>query len=112
VELDNVVGVTGVNAKVLVSMSICIGDVNQSGAVTVEDINAVKAHSGNAVTSSTFQYDLNHDGFIDSIDTTQDKSVVGDSVYPDFDFTGHYYHARSLLPQCLPPDQSQLPARR
>jgi RHS repeat-associated protein len=97
VELDNVVGVTGVNAKVLVSMSICIGDVTQSGAVTVEDINAVKAHSGNAVTSSTFQYDLNHDGYIDSIDTAQDKSVVGDSVYPDFAFTGHYYHARSGL---------------
>lgn len=97
VELDNVVGAVGVNSKVLVSMSICIGDVNQSGAVTVEDIRAVQSQSGHAVTTSSFQYDVNADGFIDAIDTSLDKSVAGDSLYPDFAFTGHYYHARSGL---------------
>jgi hypothetical protein len=45
VELDNVVGVVGVNSKVLVSMSVLIGDVNQSGSVTNEDILAVQSHS-------------------------------------------------------------------
>src|SRR5207244_2461859 len=96
-ELDNVVGAVGVNAKVLVSMSICVGDVNQSGAVTVEDIDAVKAHSGPAPNSTTFIYDLNHDGFLDSADIAQIRSVAsqGASLFPDFAFTGHYYHARS-----------------
>lgn len=97
IELDNVVGAVGVNTKVLVSMSACIGDVNQNGAVTVEDINLVKSQSGNAVTSSTFKYDVNVDGFIDAIDTSLDVSVAGGSLYPDFAFTGHYYHARSGL---------------
>ena len=98
-ELDNVVGVVGINSKVLVSMSICVGDVNQSGAVTVEDIDAVKAHSGPAPNSTTFIYDLNHDGFLDSADIGQIKSVAsqGASLFPDFAFTGHYYHARSGL---------------
>ena len=99
VELDNVVGGVGVNSKVLVSMSVLVGDVNQSGAVTVEDYTLVLQHSGQSVTSSTFQYDVTHNGLINSSDYgyTQTLAGQGDSLYPDFTFTGHYYHARSGL---------------
>jgi RHS repeat-associated protein len=99
VELDNVVGVTGINSKVLVSMSVLVCDVNQSGAVTVEDMALIQANSGMAVTNSTFKYDTNHNGLINSTDASiafQSLSQ-GDSLYPDFVFTGHYYHARSGL---------------
>jgi RHS repeat-associated protein len=99
VELDNVVGAVGVNSKVLVSMSVLVGDVNQSGAVTVEDFILVQANSGFAVTNSTFKYDTTHNGAINSSDigSTQTLARQGDSLYPDFAFTGHYYHARSGL---------------
>jgi RHS repeat-associated protein len=99
VELDNVVGAVGINSKVLVSMSVLVGDVNQSGAVTIEDIRLVQANSGVAVTSSTFMYDTTHNGAINSSDIGQTQYLEnqGDSLYPDFAFTGHYYHARSGL---------------
>ncbi len=98
-ELDNVVGVVGVNTKVLVSMSVLVGDVNQSGAVTIEDIALVTANTGMALTGSTFKYDINHNGLINSTDITQIKVLgsQGSSLYPDFAFTGHFYHARSGL---------------
>ena len=99
VELDNVVGVIGTNAKVLVGMSVLIGDVNQDGAVTAEDINAVQSKSGYAVDNTTFKYDVNHNGAINSSDVgyTQYVESQDASLFPDFAFTGHYYHARSGL---------------
>jgi RHS repeat-associated protein len=96
-ELDNVVGVVGINSKVLVSMSVLVGDVNQSGAVTNEDIVAVQQHSGSVVDSTTFQYDTTHNGAINSADIYFTQGRESDSLYPDFAFTGHYYHARSGL---------------
>jgi RHS repeat-associated protein len=99
VELDNVVGVVGVNSKVLVSMSVLVGDVNQNGAVTVEDINLIKANVAATVDSTTFKYDTNANGVISNGDVSQAAAMEsqGDSLYPDFAFTGHYYHARSGL---------------
>ncbi len=98
-ELDNIIGVVGVNTKVLISMSVLVGDVNQSGAVTIEDIALVTANTGVAVTGSTFKYDINHNGAINSSDISQIKVLgsQGSSLYPDFAFTGHFYHARSGL---------------
>jgi RHS repeat-associated protein len=99
IELDNVVGVVGINSKVLVSMSVLIGDVNQDGAVTAEDVFLIRSHSLAAIDSSTFKYDVNADGRIDSSDVYVDRvsEINGDSLFPDFAFTGHYYHARSGL---------------
>jgi RHS repeat-associated protein len=80
-------------------MSVLVGDVNQSGAVTVEDYTLVLANSGNVADSSTFKYDVTHNGIINSSDYgyTQTLAGQGDSLYPDFAFTSHYYHARSGL---------------
>jgi RHS repeat-associated protein len=99
VELDNVVGVTGTTAKVFVAMSVLAGDVNQNGAVTVQDINLVKSHVAAPVDSTTFIYDTNHNGVITNTDVSQTKSFEGNgnSLFPDFAFTGHYYHSRSGL---------------
>ena len=99
VELDNVVGVTGTTAKVLVAMSVLACDVNQDGVVTAEDINAVQSKSGVAVSATTFKYDVTHNGAINSSDIayTQDSESQDASLFPDFAFTGHYYHARSGL---------------
>jgi RHS repeat-associated protein len=67
--------------------------------VTLDDVRLVQAESGVAVDSTTFQYDTNVDGFINSADIGQTKAGASNanSVYPDFAFTGHYYHARSGL---------------
>jgi hypothetical protein len=83
VELDNVVGVVGVNSKVLVSMSVLICDVNQSGSVTNEDILAVQSHSGATVDSTTFKYDTTANGVINSSDISYTQSSESDSLYPD-----------------------------
>lgn len=99
VELDNVVGVAGTTAKVLVAMSVLVGDVNQNGAVTVEDVTLVRSFNSHAIDSSTFRYDVNASGHIDAGDVGLDtlSSGQGASLFPDFAFTGHYYHARSGL---------------
>jgi RHS repeat-associated protein len=97
VELDNVLGVTGLTAKVFVAMSVLVGDVNQNGAVTADDIDLVKGHLGATVDNSTFKYDVNANGAINSSDLALNKTMYGDSLFPDFAFTGHYYHARSGL---------------
>jgi len=80
-------------------MSVLIGDVNQDGAVTAEDVFLIRSHSLAAIDSSTFKYDVNADGRIDSSDVYVDRvsEINGDSLFPDFAFTGHYYHARSGL---------------
>lgn len=99
VELDNVVGVTGLTEKVFVAMSVLVGDVNQNGAVTSEDIELIRVLSGNVANSGTFKRDLNVDGVVNSADITAVRRTEGDgaSLFPDFAFTGHYYHARSGL---------------
>ncbi len=97
VELDNVVGVTGLTDKVFVTMSVLVGDVNQNGAVTSDDIDLVRANLGAVIDNSTFKYDVNANGAITSSDLALNKSMYGDSLFPDFAFTGHYYHARSGL---------------
>jgi RHS repeat-associated protein len=98
VELDNISGGgKAATAKVLVAMGVLSGDVNQNGAVTIEDINLVYANSGAGVTASTFKYDVTFNGTINSSDVGQTQSSNGGSLFPDFAFTGHYYHARSGL---------------
>jgi RHS repeat-associated protein len=97
VELDNVVGAVGTNSKVLVSMSVLVCDVDQSGSVTSADLDLVAAHSGSVVDSNTFQYDTTHNGAISSGDIYFTSSRETGTLYPDFAFTGHYYHARSGL---------------
>jgi RHS repeat-associated protein len=99
VELDNVVGVTGVTDKVLVAMSVLVGDVNQDGAVTGIDSDLVRSSSGASVTTATFKKDVTANGFINSGDFSATGTSVyqGAALFPDFAFTGHYYHARSGL---------------
>lgn len=96
-ELDNVAGTKKTTQKVLVAMSVLVCDVNQNGAVTVEDINLVTANVGANVTASTFQYDVNASGTISSSDVSTVQFANGGSLFSDFTFTGHYYHARSGL---------------
>jgi RHS repeat-associated protein len=99
VELDNVVGITGVTSKVLVAMSVLVGDVNQDGAVTGIDSDLVRSSSGASVTADTFKKDVTANGFINSGDFSATGTGVyqGAALFPDFAFTGHYYHARSGL---------------
>jgi RHS repeat-associated protein len=97
VELDNVTGIVGVTAKAFVAVSFLKGDVNQDGAVTPEDVFLVRASTATNPTASTFPRDVNANGVIDSGDVFVDRQADGDSLFPDFAFTGHYYHARSGL---------------
>jgi RHS repeat-associated protein len=99
VELDNVVGVAGTTAKVFVAMSVLIGDVNQDGAVTVADVALIQAMTRHPVDSSTFTRDINANGLIDGNDVSAGATSdsQGAALFPDFAFTGHYYHARSGL---------------
>jgi RHS repeat-associated protein len=99
VELDNVIGMTGMTAKVFVAMSVCIGDVNQDGAVTVDDVTLIQAMARHSVTASTFTRDINANGLIDGNDVSAGAASEGQGaeLFPDFAFTGHYYHARSGL---------------
>jgi RHS repeat-associated protein len=97
IELDNVTGVSGITGKVFVAVSFLKGDVNQDGAVTPEDVFLVRSSTGTNPTASTFPRDVNANGIIDSGDVFVDRQAYGDSLFPDFAFTGHYYHARSGL---------------
>jgi RHS repeat-associated protein len=99
VELDNVSGGRGSTPtqKVFVAMSVLSGDVNQNGAVTIEDINLVNGNAGAPVTASTFKYDVTFNGTINSSDVGQEQASYDGSLFPDFAFTGHYYHTRSGL---------------
>jgi RHS repeat-associated protein len=97
VELDNVVGAVGVNSKVLVSMSVLVCDVDQSGSVTSTDVALTAANSGHLLDSTTFKYDTTHNGAISSGDITFANMRETGTLYPDFAFTGHFYHARSGL---------------
>jgi RHS repeat-associated protein len=99
VELDNVIGVTGMTAKVFVAMSVCIGDVNQDGVVTADDVALIQAMTRHSVTASNFTRDINANGSIDGNDVSAGAASEGQGaeLFPDFAFTGHYYHARSGL---------------
>lgn len=99
VQLENVSDGSGSTAKVFVAMSVLVGDVNQNGAVTIADVNLIKANLAAPVNGSTFKCDTNHNGAISSADVSQTQSLQnqGSSMFPDFAFTGHYYHARSGL---------------
>jgi RHS repeat-associated protein len=98
-ELDNVTGSGGVTPKVLVAMSVLVGDINQNSAVTVEDIELAKKYAGYAVDGSTFTYDVTKNGSINVSDINLTKTMQGQgaSLFPDAAYTGHYYHARSGL---------------
>jgi RHS repeat-associated protein len=99
VELDNVAGVTGLTDKVLLAMSVLIGDADQNGAVTIDDIKLIQAANGHRVDGSCFKCDINLNGFIDSGDVFLGTKYFGQdaALFPDFAFTGHYYHSRSGL---------------
>jgi len=85
VELDNVVGVTGVTDKVLVAMSVLVGDVSQDGAVTGIDSDLVRSSSGASITAATFKRDVTANGFINSGDfSVTDRRVPGRSALPRF----------------------------
>lgn len=99
-ELDNVTPTSGAAApKVLVALSMLIGDVDQSGAVATEDVKLVTNFSGGVTSSSTFVYDVAPSGTVNSGDSlvTKNKHNDGASLLPDLAYTGHYYHARSGL---------------
>jgi RHS repeat-associated protein len=105
-EVDNVKGLATTipptlttRAKVQVAMSVLIGDVNQDGAVTVTDVSLIQAMARRPVDASTFTRDVNANGVIDGNDVSAGESseVQGASLFPDFAYTGHYYHARSGL---------------
>ncbi len=99
VELDNVVGGGGTTAKVFVAMSILIGDVNQDGAVTATDVRLIQDSTRQEPDSSTFTCDINATGWIDGNDVSlgTGSQNQGAALYPDFSYTGHYYHSRSGL---------------
>ncbi len=74
VSLTDVNG-AGVNAAV--SIGFLVGDVNGSLTVTSADINRVKGKTGTTVTGSTFIYDLDASGAIDSVDLSAVKQRSG-----------------------------------
>jgi RHS repeat-associated protein len=98
-ELDNVVGVVGTTAKVFVAVSMLKGDVNQDGVVTVTDVALIQAMTRRTASATTFTRDINATGLIDGNDVSagQSNEVQDAALFPDFAFTGHYYHARSGL---------------
>jgi RHS repeat-associated protein len=59
----------------------------------------VRSSSGASVTTDTFKKDVTANGFINSGDFSVTGTAVyqGAALFPDFAFTGHYYHARSGL---------------
>ncbi len=99
VALDNVIGVPGTTDKVFVAMSVLVGDVDQDGVVSLNDYNLIRSSSGTAISESIFQRDINADGWILSGDYTKASTALsqGAGLFPDFAFTGHYYHSRSGL---------------
>lgn len=99
-ELSNVAATGGGTAvKVSVAMSLLMGDVNQDGTATVEDVTLVRSSSGTVPNSTTFKRDVTLDGVILSGDITlvRNSQNQGGSLFPLVAYTGHYYHARSGL---------------
>ena len=70
---------SGVNGSTggTVAIGFLVGDVNNSRSVTLSDISAVKARSGQATTASNFKFDVNASGAINSSDILAVKARSG-----------------------------------
>jgi hypothetical protein len=71
--------VNGAGSSASVSIGFLVGDVNGTRSVTSSDINRIKGKSG-PVTSSTFVYDLDASGGVDSVDLSAAKARSGLTV--------------------------------
>ncbi len=81
ISLNNVDGV-GLNVSATVGFQI--GDVNQSGSVTAQDVSSVKARAGQSAANTTFHFDLNTSGLITAADIAAVKSRTSGSILPPF----------------------------
>jgi hypothetical protein len=66
--------------NVVVPMTRLLGDTNGNRTVNASDIGAVKANSGQPVTSANYRSDVNANGAINSSDIGQVKARSGVSV--------------------------------
>jgi hypothetical protein len=81
VTLNGVTDSLGNFGNVSAHMDVLLGDVNQTGGVDGNDVSAVQSHTRQAVTSSTFLYDVNTSGgTIDGNDVSLTQSSTRTSL--------------------------------
>jgi hypothetical protein len=63
-----------------IPLNVLWGDVNGDGTVNILDLGQVRVRSGQAVTSTSYQYDINADGAINILDLGQTRLKSGTSL--------------------------------
>jgi hypothetical protein len=82
VKLGNVTD--GVNTNdVAVTMGILVGDGTLNGTVNSGDAIGTRSRSGQSATASSFQFDYNADGFINSCDVLVARTRAGNTLFPN-----------------------------
>jgi hypothetical protein len=71
-----------ITADVGVDMGMLAGDVGLNGSVNAGDSIQVRAHSGEVLDSTNFQFDVNDDGAINAGDSTAVRSRSGTALPP------------------------------
>jgi hypothetical protein len=81
VSLTNVTDSIGNQSPALTgSMSVLLGDVNASGAVSNTDVASIKAQVAAPIDSSNFRNDVNANGVISNTDVSSTKALVGNTL--------------------------------
>ena len=75
-------GVNGANNPPVVSIGFLLGDVNNSRAVDLTDVQSVKARSGQVANAGNFKFDVNASGVISAADIATIKVRAGVSALP------------------------------
>lgn len=71
---------TGASGNYSLDVGVLYGDVDGDGVVNSNDINIIRADSGEAVTSANFEADIDADGVINSNDINIVRTLSGDTL--------------------------------